>query len=234
MSVFTLALARVPADLSLRAWVQPPNSRTYAGLVHSECFMQMELGAPIISPRRMQVSNLVMFAEWDSENAIDEFLSNAPLGCALATGWHMRMSFIRRWGSVSEFSHLPEEVEPFDTDAPVAAFTLARMKLPELPRFIKWGRPVEALVRDNPEATLSLAAIRYPRTVATFSVWNSQQAMRDMVLGHGQVDRPERHSVAMAERDRRNFHREFTTLRFKPISEHGSWKGQSNFVRQRQ
>ena len=210
MSVFTLALARVPANLSLRAWVNASSSRNHAGLVHSECLMQMELGAPIVSPRRMQVSNLVMFAEWESENAI------------------------RRWGSVSEFSHLPEEVEPFDPDAPVAAFTLARMKLPELPRFIRWGRPVETLVRDNPEATLSLAAIRYPQTVATFSVWNSQQAMRDMVLGHSQVDRPERHSVAMAERDRRNFHREFTTLRFKPISEHGSWKGQSNFVRQRQ
>ena len=34
--------------------------------------------------------------------------------------------------------------------------------------------------------------------------------------------RPERHAIAMQERDRRDFHREFTTLRFKPLSEHGS------------
>jgi hypothetical protein len=41
---------------------------------------------------------------------------------------------------------------------------------------------------------------------------------------------PKRHSNAMKERERKDFHFEFTTLRFKPIAEFGNWKGQSNFI----
>lgn len=42
-----------------------------------------------------------------------------------------------------------------DTNAPVVAVTLARMKLPEVPGFIRWGRPVEKLVRNHPGITLA-------------------------------------------------------------------------------
>jgi hypothetical protein len=179
----------------------------------------------------MQLRTLTMFAAWENEEAIREFLSTTSLGQTMASGWHLRMSFLRRWGSVREFAHLPEDTGEGDPAAPVAAYTLARLKIPEVPRFIGWGRPVEALVRDHPEATFALAAIRYPRTVATFSIWKSQRAMTEMVRGQGNVEQPERHAIAMRERVRRDFHREFTTLRFKPLSEHGSWEGCSSFVR---
>lgn len=172
-----------------------------------------------------------MFAAWESDDAIDRFLVETPLGQSFASGWHIRMAFLRRWGSVREFADLPAETGPYDMAAPVVAYTLARMRLTEVPRFIKWGRPVETLVRDHPETTLALAAIRYPNTVATFSIWNSLQAMKDMVQGHSPLGSPERHAIAMAERERRDFHHEFTTLRFRPLSEHGSWQGRSHFVR---
>ena len=32
-------------------------------------------------------------------------------------------------------------------------------------------------------------------------------------------------NFAMVERERRDFHHEFTTLRFRPLSEHGTWEG---------
>jgi hypothetical protein len=191
---------------------------------------RMQLGAPIVSAGRAQLRNLAMFAAWESEAAIDDFLANTRVGRAFAQGWHMRMTFMRRWGSVREFSDLPETVGDSDPEAPVAAFTLARMRLPEVPRFIRWGRPVEELVRDHPGATLAMAAIRLPRTVSTFSIWSSQREMVEMVRGHSHVERPERHAVAMKERNRRDFHFEFTTLRFRPISEHGVWEGCSGFV----
>jgi hypothetical protein len=104
------------------------------------------------------------------------------------------------------------------------------MRFREIPRFVQWGRPVEALVRDNPEASFSLAAIRRPRTIATFSIWNSQQAMIDMVRGQGPVAQPKRHLAAMKERERRDFHHEFTTLRFRPIAEFGTWEGRSRLL----
>ena len=113
---------------------------------------------------------------------------------------------------------------------PVVAVTLARMKLPQVPRFIHWGRPVEELVRDHPGTTLAIAAMRLPRTVSTFSVWRSQREMLDMVRGHSSVPRPDRHAAAMAERQRKDFHFEFTTLRFKPIAEYGNWEGRTRIL----
>ena len=228
--IYTFGLARTSVAETLAALVRPPESNTVPGLIHAECMTLMQLGLPILSPSRIQFRNLSMFAAWESEEAIEDFLSKSRLGQAIASGWHLRMSFLRKWGSVKEFADLPEEVGPFDPFAPVAVYTLARLRIPEAPRFIRWGKPVEELVRDSPDATLALAAIRFPRSVATFSIWNSLQAMTDMVQGHSAVDRPDRHLIAMKERDRRNFHREFTTLRFKPISEHGIWNGSNSYV----
>lgn len=230
MRVFTIGLASTPVSRTLSALYRPPNRCTVPGLVHAECLTPMKLGAPILSPQRMQLRKLVMFAAWESENAIDEFLSTSRLGRSITAGWHLRMAFLRRWGTVREFALLPESVGESDADAPVAAFTLARMKLPEVPRFVHWGRPVEALVRDNPETTFALAAIRHPRSVATFSIWKTQQAMIDMVKGHSAVAQPKRHIDAMKERDRRDFHLEFTTLRFRPLAEFGSWEGRSTLL----
>ena len=51
-----------------------------------------------------------------------------------------------------------------------------------------------------------------------------------MVHGHSKVEKPKRHSNAMQERGRKDFHFEFTTLRFKPLAEYGEWKGQSDFI----
>lgn len=232
VKIFTFGLARASAFQSLSALMRPSARLGVPGFVHAEFLTQMRLGSAILSTRRMQLRNLTMFAAWESEEAIEQFLSKSELGHAFAAGWHLRMRFLRRWGSVREFADLPEDTGGSDPSAPVAAYTLARLKIPEVPRFIKWGRPVEEQVRDHPETTMALAAIRYPRSVSTFSIWTSQQAMTDMVRGRGKAEGPERHAAAMAERERRNFHHEFTTLRFRPLSEHGSWQGRSEFVKQ--
>jgi hypothetical protein len=57
--------------------------------------------------------------------------------------------------------------------------------------------------------------------------------MTEMVHGHSEVAEPARHADAMAERRRRDFHREFATYRFRPLSEHGSWDGRSGYVPRR-
>jgi len=231
MMIFTFGIAKSSVSRTLATLVSPPTKESVPGLVHAECMASMRLGSAIFSPERMQLRTLTMFAAWENEQAIEDFLSKTSLGRVFTTGWHLRMSFLRRWGSVSEFADLPEVAEVGDPVAPVAAYTLARLKIPEVPRFLRWGRPVEELVRDHPETTLALASIRFPRSISTFSIWNSQQAMTDMVQGHGNVDRPERHAAAMRERDRRDFHREFTTLRFRPLSEHGAWEGRSDLAK---
>lgn len=185
----------------------------------------MTLGSPIVSAARMQLGTLAVFAAWESERALEAFLSETELGSALSTGWHVRLEFLRRWGRVAGFDDLPPSLAEVEPNAPVVAVTLARMKFLQIPRFIRWGRPVEELVRDHPGTTLALAAMRLPNTVSTFSVWRSQREMLDMVRGHSAVPDAERHAKAMVERNRKDFHYEFTTLRFRALSEHGAWEG---------
>jgi hypothetical protein len=230
MKVFTFHFAKTTLGTTARALFCPPTKADVPGLEHAECLTAMTLGAPIVSPARAQFGRLTMFAAWENEGAIDEFLGSTRLGRAFAAGWHVRMTFVRRWGFVREFDGLPESVGEQDPTAPVVAVTLARMRLPQVVRFIRWGRPVEELVRDHPGKTLAIAAIRLPRTVSTFSVWTSQQAMLDMVRGRSAVPSPERHAAAMAERERKDFHFEFTTLRFQPIAEYGKWEGRSRIL----
>jgi hypothetical protein len=227
MGMHSFHLVRAPLREAVGALARPPSA---PGLRHVEVLAGMELGAPVVSPRRMQVRRLAVFAEWADEAALEAFLAERPFGRRLAGGWHVRLEFLHRWGAVRELAHLPAEAARTDPGEPVVAVTLARMRLPELPRFLHWGRPVERQVRDHPETTLALAAMRPVRTVSTFSVWTSARAMTGMVFGRDGGDAARLHSAAMAERDRRDFHREFTTMRFRPLSEHGSWEGRSDIV----
>lgn len=48
--------------------------------------------------------------------------------------------------------------------------------------------------------------------------------MLGMVRGRSEGDGAS-HRDAMKERVRRDFHHEFTTMRFVPLSEHGVWPG---------
>jgi hypothetical protein len=61
-------------------------------------------------------------------------------------------------------------------------------------------------------------------------VWRTQREMLDMVRGRDAFAGGERHAAAMIERKRRDFHHEFTTLRFRALAEHGTWEGRSQIV----
>jgi hypothetical protein len=230
MAVHTFHLAEPGLWTTQKALWRPPTSANVPGLRHAECMMPMRLGSPLVSPARWQLGRLAIFAVWEDEAAVDNFLSSTPLGRVLADGWHVRLRFLRRWGHVAAFDGLPVTAEKTDAAAPVVAVTVARMRMLQVPRFLHWGRPVERLVRDHPGTTLALAANRLPRTIATFTVWRSASEMIDMVHGRGEVEEPDRHAAAMAERQRKDFHVEFTTLRFTCLSEHGTWEGRRNIV----
>lgn len=230
MSVFTFHLAKTSVKSAIKAFWSPPKAGNVPGLIHAECMTSMTLGSNIFSPSRMLIRQVAVFAQWENESAIDDFLEKDNFGQTLAKGWHTRLIYLRQWGKISEFVIPKESNELDDPDAPVVAVTLARMKLLQVPRFIRWGRPVEKLVRDHPGISLALAAIRLPRTVSTFSVWRSQREMVEMVHGHSSIPRPKRHSEAMKERERKDFHIQFTTLRFKPIAEYGKWEGRTNII----
>ena len=210
--------------------IVPLKSKNVRGLVHAETMSAMILGSALYSKSRFFSKEIVVFAQWENENAFDEFLLNHSLGNKLRNGWYLKLEFIRQWGSISGFQ-IPKYSGENDVEVnPVVAVTLARMKFTQIPRFIRWGRPVEKMVRDHSGTTLSLASIRYPNLISTFSIWKTQKEMTDMVHGHSKMQQPKRHVDAMKERNRKDFHFEFTTLRFQVLGELGKWNGKSNYT----
>lgn len=230
MALFSYHLVEINFLRALMGILYSPISKGTKGLVHSEYMTTMTLGSPILSTARVLIGQVAVFMQWEEETALNHYLENDHFGKVLSNGWHVRLSFTRQWGQYEGFK-IPEYNKKVDsTNSPVVAVTIARMKPFSVPRFIYWGRPVEKLVRDHPGTTLALAAVKFPNTVSTFSIWKSEKEMKDMVQGHSTVEKPKRHVEAMKERERKDFHFEFTTLRFKPLAEFGTWKGRSNFI----
>lgn len=230
MNIFSFHLAECGVAETFRALTRPPTSQTAPGLVHIECMVPMTLGRPVALPTRYHPRQIAVFAAWQGEDAIDDFLQTCRLGRALAMGWHVRMEFVRRWGHVRGLDGLPQVVLELGDYQPVVAVTLARLRVSQAIRFIRWGKPVEEQVRDNAGTTVALAAMRPIGTLSTFTIWRTQQAMTDMVHGRSAAPFADRHVKAMQERNRNDFHYEFTTLRFRPISEHGCWQGKRRLL----
>lgn len=229
-NLFTYHLIKLSFFSALKSVLFPINKNKVKGLIHAETMSAMELGSSTYKPTRLFSRTIVVFAQWENEKTFSEFIQLHSFGKQLSKSWYLKLKFIRQWGSISHFDISKTQIEIADESQSVVAVTLARMKYTEIPRFLRWGRPVEKLVRDHSGTTLSLASIRYPNLISTFSIWKSQKEMTEMVHGHSKMENPKRHSDAMKERNRKDFHFEFTTLRFLPISEHGNWEGKSAYL----
>ena len=155
---------------------------------------------------------------------MDRFLEAPPYRIFERDSWHIRLRFYRRWGRYAGLDDATPYIEHANPTGPVVGVTVARLKLSETFRFARWGRPVEAQVRNHPGVTRATVAFRPLRTFSTFSVWRSEQDMLDMVRGRQEADGKD-HRDAMKERVRKDFHHQFTTMRFVPLSEHGQWPG---------
>jgi len=229
-NLFTYHLIKLSFFSALKNVLLSINKTKIEGLIHAETMSAMELGSSIITPTRLFSRTIVVFAQWENEKTFSEFIQMHSFGKQLSDSWYLKLKFIRQWGSISHFEIPKTPIKMNDENQTVVAVTLARMKYTEIPRFLHWGGPIEKLVRDHSGTTLSLASIRYPNLISTFSIWKSQKEMTEMVHGHSKIENPKRHSNAMKERNRKDFHFEFTTLRFLPISEHNSWNGKSAYL----
>lgn len=227
--IFSFHLAHVPL-LKLPSFLLCPlYKQKISGLKHSESFFTMNLGEPIMAAPRYNFKTVAFFAWWDQESALSDFLGQ-PAHKFLEDGWHVRMKLYRRWGEVAELKNATVTPELATPDKPVVAVTLARLNILETRRFIKWGRPVESQVRDHKGNNLALAAIRPLNTFSTFSVWKNESEMLNMVSGRNKLNDGDSHKLAMQERVRKDFHHEFTTMRFVPFKEVGVWNGKSNYT----
>lgn len=198
----------------------PIRFRKIAGLRHGEVLLPMVLGAPIYSLKRYSFNRLIFFGHWQDALAFETFKSKSS-EIQFQQGWSLSLSLYRRWGKITEIqsANLYPRVSPNTSET--VAITLARLKLSELFRFAKWGKPVEKQVRDHKKQKLAFAAFRPFGNFLTFSIWESEEAMVGMVHGTQPNLDGLNHKEAMIERNRKDFHFEFTTLRFEILEKSG-------------
>lgn len=189
----------------------------------------MNLGEPVLSAPRYNFQSFAFFAWWRDEDSLEEFLRQ-PSHHFFEDGWHVRMKLYRRWGKIAALENAIVDPSLAVPNKPMVAVTLARLKLSETLRFTKWGKPVESQVRDHKGQTLALAALRPLNTFSTFSIWKNESEMLSMVQGKNKINDGESHKLAMQERTRKDFHHEFSTMRFTPIKEVGMWNGKSGYT----
>ncbi len=227
--IFSFHLVKLPLLKLPKFLLCPVHKCKIPGLRYSESLLAMSLGEPIVSVRRYEPSTAAFFAWWSAESFLDEFLER-PIHRFFGEGWQVRMKLYRRWGEVAELRQAQIASDVAVADKPMVAVTLARLDLLQTPRFIRWGMPVERQVRDLQSQSLALAAIRPFNTFSTFSVWQSESKMVQMVQGSGNLSGGDSHRLAMGARVHKDFHHEFSTMRFAPFKEVGVWNGKSGFA----
>ncbi len=223
MELFSYHLIRAPLFSVAARLLSSSSLRGVEGLRHAEFLLPMRMGHAVAWPGRYHVSLLAFFAFWEDETFLDRFLDAPPYRVFERAGWHVRLRFYRRWGTYKGLDDATAYTELANPEGPVVVVTFARLKLTQTFRFARWGKPVETQVRDHPGVTRATVAFRPLKTFSTFSMWRSEQEMLGMVRGREAELDGTSHRAAMKERVRKDFHHEFTTMRFVPLSEHGEW-----------
>jgi hypothetical protein len=178
---------------------------------------------------RPDLGRAALVAFWDDDAALDRFLSGHPTAEALSGGWHIRLDPLRAHGT---WPGLPEDVprgRKVDHDGPAAVLTLGRLRLTQLPRFLRASNKAENRVVDAPGLIWATGMAR-PPFVSTCSLWESTDALSD--YAYGSVDPA--HPDAIAAGRAKPFHHQEAFIRFRPCGSEGSLSGRNPLTWQAQ
>lgn len=89
---------RVSFLTGLKYLLLPHRLSKIKGLIHVEVMPTMILGSPVFSLYRVVFREVAVFAQWEGESDINDFLMKDKLGKELAKGLHLRLKLTRQWG----------------------------------------------------------------------------------------------------------------------------------------
>lgn len=210
------------ADLGLlgtvRAVLRRPKPQATPGLRWADAAVCAPLA--LTGPPPVERTGLIAF--WDDDEAFDRFVDEDPLSRAFAGGFTARLRPLRAHGA---WPGLPPDVPRSRTvphDGPVVVLTLGRLRLSQTVRFLRTSRPAERAAVAHDGMIWGTAAAR-PPFVSTVSIWESSQASSTYAFGRSEPA----HADAIAEQDRKDFHRQSAFIRFAPIHLEGSLIGRN-------
>jgi hypothetical protein len=215
--IFSMQLADVGA-MTHRGLRGGPDPRRIPGLRHAILMITAPLGpgVPKVALRRAG-----LLAAWDDDAAFESFLAADPLAERFADGWQTRLQPLRASGDWPAFGDLGVPGPGADDDEPVAVLTLGRLRLGQLPRFLRANSRSSGAAVVHPGFLIGTGLSRPPRVVSTFSLWRSRAQMADYAYGHA----PPAHRDALAAHGAKPFHSASTFIRFRPYAHRGQWDG---------
>ncbi|MEZ4743860.1 MAG: hypothetical protein R3B45_15685 [Bdellovibrionota bacterium] len=201
--IFSYHLVELSFFSALKLLFFPPTKRKVPGLKFSLCLFAMNLGQNIFSFSRYRFNTLAFIARWSDEESLERFLSKKANSFGSASAWHIRMRPYRRWGSFTglEAAYLFEEFK--NPRGSVVGLTVAKLRLSQVRRFTKWGKPVECQVKSNKGKKLAVVSMKPLRFFSTFSIWRTEDSMLSMVNGNKEQMDGMNHKEAMQERSRK-------------------------------
>lgn len=165
-----------------------------------------------------------LMCTWQTEADADAFLQNSPLMQEYRQHTHETWTIKLypyqqhgQWDGVAPFSPaLPEK----HTSGPIAVLTRASINWRALPGFWRFV-PSTSKALENAEGlvcSIGLGELPFIRQ-ATFSVWESVEAMKNFVY------KSPLHQEVMRRTRSENWYSEELFARFKPMASEGTWNG---------
>jgi hypothetical protein len=211
-------VADVGARGALAFGVKTPKPAEVDGLRHANVAFGASLSASTLPPREVGRVGLVAF--WDDDAALDRFLDSHPAAEVLAGGWRVRLDPLRAFGSWPGLAPDIPTARSTQYDGPAAVLTLGRVRMTQLPRFLRTSAVAEGRVLEAPGMIWATGLAR-PPFVATCSLWESTKALSTYAFGRAEPA----HADAIAEQEKKDFHHQSAFIRFRPYRSEGSLDG---------
>jgi len=196
-----------------------PRADDVNGLRWAATTITAPLGAGVLP--RPRPGRAALIAAWDEEAALDAFMHEHPIGGRWSDGWHVLLQPLGSFGSWSRLPELQDARGEALPDEPIAVLTLGRLRLSQLPRFLKATHGAERQAVKDPAMVASTGLARPPAIVATFSLWRTFAEMRDYAFGRSGAA----HAAASRAHKERPFHHESLFVHMRPLRSGGLWDG---------
>ncbi|WP_242608933.1 spheroidene monooxygenase [Actinomadura formosensis] len=166
-----------------------------------------------------------LFAVWDGEPALEEFLARSPVArrwrAEAEESWHVRLAPLGsrgRWGGRDPFA--AAVAAPGAGDGPVAVLTRASIRPSRLVPFYRSVPGVDRELRGQDGCLASVGVGEWPLArQATFSLWQDEAAMTRFAY------RAAAHRTVIGRVRGEDWYAEELFARFVPYASRGTWDG---------
>ncbi|NEA22453.1 spheroidene monooxygenase [Actinomadura bangladeshensis] len=166
-----------------------------------------------------------LFAVWDGEPALEEFLARSPVAGRwreeAEEAWHVRLAPLAsrgRWGGRDPFAAAAPERKA--GDGPVAVLTRASIRPGRLVAFYRSVPGVDRELRRQDGCLASIGVGEWPLArQATFSLWRDESAIARFAY------REEAHRTVIDRVRGEDWYAEELFARFAPYASRGTWDG---------